>query len=115
MDVKGVVDDICCIANLLKVCPEEYHAGFLASLAELENNYNHVKRNYPVSRFHIMEGTGDYQAFRFDIDKMSGWRCFAQFRDDHRLHLCGISEKKYHDKPMEFIKTHKDYFEKKKK
>ena len=111
MNVKGIADDIGCIRSFVDICPKEFYSQFLESLAELEDNDNHVRRTYPISRFHKMEGTSDYQIFRFDIDKMSGWRCMAQFnKNDGRLHLCGISEPKYHNKPLEFVTAHKDYF-----
>lgn len=110
MDIKGLVDDSGVIYDAVHSVPVEFHGKFLCALAELEDNNNHKKNNYPLTHFEVMKGTGSYRVYRFYIDKISGWRCYAQFGNDKKLHLCAISEPKDHDDAMKFISSHKGHF-----
>lgn len=110
MAVKGLVDDFGVIGQVCNDVPEEYHEHFLKALAELEDNDSHVHRSFPISRIHKMDGTGSLSVYRFDVDKISGWRVYAQFGNDNRLHLCGLSEPSEHDDIPGYIKAHRASF-----
>lgn len=110
MAVKGLVDDCGIIGQVYNDVPKEYHQHFLNALSELEDKDNHVHRSFPISRIHKMDGTGNLSVYRFDIDKTSGWRVYAQYGKDDRLYLCGLSAPSEHDDVAGYIKAHRANF-----
>lgn len=108
--IKGLVDDFGIIKEVVENVPTDFRDHFLRSLAELELNDNYIYGTFPVSRFHKMQNT-DEEAFRFDIDKISGWRVIAVFGKDKRIHLIALSYPNEHDDPGKVVKKYKYRFE----
>ena len=86
MSNKPLLDSYGVIAKARKILPEELYKGMIESLAELEDNEAHRKREFPKTRLHAVEGAD--KVYRADIDKISGWRLHIQYGEDHAIHLC---------------------------
>jgi len=111
MASKGIVDDCGTIRDIYKDVPADFHAKAIAAIAELENNENHKKHEFPISQIHLMTNIkGDDKVYRFYIDKITGWRVMAKYGKDKRLHLCGVCDPSYHDDANKYYKSHRVNF-----
>lgn len=99
-------DEYGIIYEAMKILPDdELKIGFLAALAELEDNECHRTRKFPKTRLHKVRGVKQ-AIYRADIDKMSGWRIHVQYIDG-QIHLKDIIEGQKHDDVLDIIKSKK--------
>lgn len=109
MNCKGLVDDKGIIHKANKIIPDELCRNFIEALAELENEEAHIKREYPKTRLHKVEGAKG--VYRADIEKVSGWRIHVMFNsDDKRIHICDVLEGKEHNRVQKVIKNRKSLY-----
>ena len=109
MNEKGIIDDKAVIKKANKLLPIDLCKGFIEAIAELEDNEAHRTRSFPKTRLHKVEGAKDI--YRADIDQISGWRIHLMYgKDDQRLHLCDVLERKEHDRVTKVIKKRKSHY-----
>jgi len=109
MNNKPLLDERGVIAKAMKILPQNLCTEMLSSLAELEDNEAHRKREFPKTRLHAVEGfKGIYRA---DIDKISGWRLHIQYGDDHAIHLCDVLSGAEHDSVAKVIKARRKRYD----
>lgn len=108
MNKKGLIDDQAVIYKANEILPDEYSKKFIAAISELEDNDEHIKREFPVTRLHKVSGAKG--VYRADIDKISGWRIHVKYGDDNRIHLCDILKDKEHDRVQTVLKSRKSRY-----
>lgn len=103
-ELKPILDEFGIIFDALRKLPDDgFKVAFMESLAELEDNECHRRRNFPKTRLHRV--TGIKQAiYRADITKISGWRIHLQY-EDGKIVLKDVIEGQRHDDVVKVIKS----------
>ena len=110
-EIKVLLDGFGIIHEANKILPDDNHKlGFLAALAELEDNSCHKLRQFPKTRLHRVRGY-EKAIYRADINKTSGWRIHLQYdAKSGQLHLKDIIEGQKHDDVIKVIKSKKERY-----
>ena len=104
--IKAILDKNGVIRKAAKVLPtESLKIKFLEALAELEDNECHRTQTFPKTRLHRIKGIKE-AIYRADIDKLSGWRIHVQYVDGV-LYLNDVIEGKWHDEPIQVVRSKK--------
>lgn len=109
MDSKALKDDLAVIAKAYKLLPCDLYKDFIQALAELENNNNHKKHQFPHTELHKIEGTKN-NIYRAYINKTKGWRLHVQYGFGGYLELKDILVGKEHDRVGKIIKSRKNRY-----
>ena len=110
--IKKLFDEYGILLQANEILSCDLKISLIESLAELENNDSHIRRSFPKTRLHRVEGIKN-TIYRADIDKISGWRIHLQYRKNKSdgeggvLVLKDIIEGKKHDDVLEVIKSKK--------
>ena len=105
-ELKQLLDEYGVIHEALKKLPDnDLKLRFLESLAELEDNDCHRRRQFPKTRLHRVRGVKQ-AIYRADITKISGWRIHVQYVNG-RIVLKDVIEGNRHDDVIKIIKTKK--------
>jgi hypothetical protein len=114
--IKKLLDEYGILLNANAMLSCDLKISLIESLAELENNDSHIRRSFPKTRLHRVEGIKN-AIYRADIDKISGWRIHLQYRKNKSdgeggvLVLKDIIEGKKHDDVIEVIKSKKERYD----
>lgn len=105
-ELKTLVDEYGIIHEALKKLPDQkLKLEFLESLAELEDNECHRRRQFPKTRLHRVSGVKQ-AIYRADITKISGWRIHLQYIDG-KIVLKDVIEGSKHDDVVKVIRAKK--------
>lgn len=108
-DVKPLKDEYGIIMDAVDELPEDLHEAFLKSVKELEDNNAHIKRQFPQTRLHKIEGTKK-AIYRADVTKTSGWRIHLQYGDDNFIRLCDLVSGNQHDEALRVVQSKKERY-----
>lgn len=109
-ELKPLLDEYGIINEALKKLPDnKLKLALLESLAELEDNECHRRREFPKTRLHRVSGVKQ-AIYRADITKISGWRIHLQYVDG-RIVLKDVIEGSRHDDVTKVIRTKKGRYQ----
>jgi intein/homing endonuclease len=107
--VKPLIDKYGVIFKANKNLPDNEHKiKLIEVLSELEDNNNHIIKQFPKSQLHPVKGIKQ-TVYRAYIDKISGWRIHLLLENSN-IYLIDIIEGQKHDKVVKVIKAKKDRY-----
>lgn len=113
MTPKPLKDELGVLNKAYKILTEDLHCDFLKALAELEDNENHRKKNFPHTQLHKVSGIKNVSVYRAYINKIQGWKIHLQYGKDNFLYLCDVLTGEEHDDTTEVIMSRKNRYKKK--
>jgi hypothetical protein len=110
VSIKPLKDEYGIIKSAKEILPKELWNDFIESIAELEDNNNHITATYPKTRLHKVAGSKK-SIYRADIKQTSGWRMHIQFSADKFIKLCDLIPQRDHNRTLAVIQQKIDRYE----